>query len=326
VSTDQGPGISVRRRTYTVVFNDLFVPGISARSWGIFCYLMSKPDKWEARAYHLVNEFKEGRDAIYASLNELVEAGLMIKSTHYDGNLRRQRYLLDEERIATGIEARRRRSRPDPDLPDPGATDTDHPDPGGPPQVNKDPVTTDLPTPDQDTPAADAAAETLPIMDGDGATEATAATVSKAVREPKVEAALEPARRVVKNYMDWWKKERGLPADLPIPGGDRAYNTLVGVRPKQRNCSYVTLALAQGYTDVQVKKALALWAAPPNGRPPSGLVPPPGVWTELLTAVAADRTPPSGRPVRAAAYSDQKWVDDPTGGWGPQPTAAGGQA
>jgi len=175
------------------------------------------------------------------------------------------------------------------------------------------------------TPTADAAAM-LPITDGDGATQPAAATVSKAEREPQVEAVLADARQVVTEYMDWWKKLRGLPKELAIPNGDRAYNALVGVRPKRRNCSYVTAALAQGYTPVQVKKALAMWANPDRGRAPSGLVPPPGTWTELLTAVAADRTPPSGRPQRTAAYSDQKWVDDPTGGWGPQPTAAGGQA
>lgn len=41
------------------------------------CYLLSKPDDWEVNVKHLATTCKEGRDAIYKVIDELLEEGYM---------------------------------------------------------------------------------------------------------------------------------------------------------------------------------------------------------------------------------------------------------
>lgn len=85
-----------KRNGYTIIPNGLLPEGkISARSWGIYTYLLSRPDGWEVRANHLATIFKEGRDAIYKALKELVAAGLMeLESYRNEDGLPRKRYVL----------------------------------------------------------------------------------------------------------------------------------------------------------------------------------------------------------------------------------------
>ncbi|MFI6512961.1 hypothetical protein ACIBCT_35630 [Streptosporangium sp. NPDC050855] len=67
-----------RRGGYTVLSNDLLEPGmISARSYGILVYLVTRPDGWVVRVGDLMKKFTEGRDAIYAALKILVDAAYM---------------------------------------------------------------------------------------------------------------------------------------------------------------------------------------------------------------------------------------------------------
>jgi hypothetical protein len=142
--------------------------------------------------------------------------------------------------------------------------------------------------------------------------------------DDRVEAVLPTAREIVTRYMDWWKVDRGLKG-RPIPNGPRDYNALVGAKVKAANCSYVTAALLQGYTELEIRTALHRWAAPADGRRrPDGTRPSPAAWTAALVAAAGGRQPENPRAHRRSeSYSNDQWHDDPTGGYGPR--AAGGK-
>lgn len=104
-------------RGYTVIPNGLLPTGdakISARSWGIYAYLLSRPPGWECRALHLASVFREGRDAVYAALRELAGAGLMVKEGYLDEGMPRQRYALADFPVTDSQEP----GMPDADLPD----------------------------------------------------------------------------------------------------------------------------------------------------------------------------------------------------------------
>lgn len=155
-SNANGPGIVVhRKRGYTVVYNDLLPDGgrLSARAWGIFVYLLGRPDGWTCRASHLATVFKEGRDAIYTALSELAALELMEREPYYEGNLRRVRYALHAD-----PEPHKRRSAPEtdsqepedlapvPGSQEPGAPDADAPGPEMPGQASKEGTTTEVAT------------------------------------------------------------------------------------------------------------------------------------------------------------------------------------
>lgn len=108
------------RRGYTTIPNGLLPTGqLSARAWGVYVYLLSRPPGWECRVYHLQNVFTEGRDAIYAALRELVASGLMVKETVKPaGKPPVQRFALPDE--------------PDTEKPDTAQPDTGKPHPENP--------------------------------------------------------------------------------------------------------------------------------------------------------------------------------------------------
>lgn len=149
------PRIRTRKTGYTVIPNGLLQPGqISARAWGIYCYLRSRPEGWDTRLSDLRRWFKEGRDAIYSALRELVEAGLMEKEEYLnEDNLKRSGfalvYELPAERQTQGRKSGSRRSAPDPDFQDPGneAPQDDHagnvPDPDSQDPGSQDPGSPD---------------------------------------------------------------------------------------------------------------------------------------------------------------------------------------
>lgn len=104
-----GGGIKVgRRRGYTHVWNDLLpVDGsLSARAWGVYVYLIGRPEGWETSSRHLATVFREGRDSIRSALHELVDAGLMEIETTKIGNLPVQRFSIpDEDSHGSGFQA-----------------------------------------------------------------------------------------------------------------------------------------------------------------------------------------------------------------------------
>lgn len=101
---------------YTVVPNGVLpVGGISARAWGVYVYLLSRPPGWECRVKHLTNVFREGRDALYSVMRELVAVGLMEKETYRNAEgVPRSRFVLVEV-------------LPNPDFQDPGFPNPENP-------------------------------------------------------------------------------------------------------------------------------------------------------------------------------------------------------
>lgn len=110
-----------KRRGYTVIPNGLLPEGkISARSWGVYAYLLSRPGGWEVRANHLATVFDEGRDAIYTALKQLVSVGLMrLESYRNEEGLPRKRYVLIDPEVVL--------KSPNPDSQDPDSQDSEKP-------------------------------------------------------------------------------------------------------------------------------------------------------------------------------------------------------
>lgn len=167
-----------KRRGFTLIYNDMLPEGeISARAWGVYCYLLSRPEGWECRVSHLRTVFKEGRDAIYTALRELVDVGLMGKEDYIENGLRRQRYVINGDgdddlptgpgngpggekskartqaksgthsapaaSTETGSDAQNRRSAPETDSQDAGSPDAGNSDAGGPDTENTGGISTD---------------------------------------------------------------------------------------------------------------------------------------------------------------------------------------
>lgn len=90
-----------------VMLNKSFLehPTLSYRAKGILAYILSKPDHWRLAVSDLVKHGKEGRDAIYSTLKELIQHGFMQhlcyrkngKITHYE-------YIVYEKPLKTPIE------------------------------------------------------------------------------------------------------------------------------------------------------------------------------------------------------------------------------
>jgi hypothetical protein len=93
VRIEPGEGFTVFRNAHRPKGGSL-----SFRAFGLWVFLRSMPDDWEVRTSHLTKQGREGRDAIYTALNELVAAGYAFKETYRtDGNLRRVRYVIRAE-------------------------------------------------------------------------------------------------------------------------------------------------------------------------------------------------------------------------------------
>lgn len=114
-----------KRRSYTVVYNDLLPQDgtLSARAWGIFVYLIGRPEGWETSSLHLAKVFKEGRDAIRTSLHELVAAGLMVEETQKIGNLPVKRFAIPDESQETGFQAPEKPSQTITERTNPGSSE-----------------------------------------------------------------------------------------------------------------------------------------------------------------------------------------------------------
>lgn len=133
--------IPKRKHGYTMIWHTLMPEdgSLSARAWGLYCYLTSRPDGWECRSGHLASVFKEGRDATRAALHELVDAGLMTLEPVMEGNLRRTRFvLIDPDDLLHS-------TTPDSPGTDSQALDTQTPENAS--QVIKEVPTTDSTTP-----------------------------------------------------------------------------------------------------------------------------------------------------------------------------------
>lgn len=199
-------GIKInKKRGYTVVFNDQLPEGkVSARAWGVYVYLLSRPDGWECRVSHLRSVFTEGRDAIYTTLKELAEIGLMGKETYLDKGMKRSRYVLNADSSGPVENGQTRRSAPDtgfqdPGNPDTGSQDAGSSDPEKPGQVIKDLPTTDTDSkeePFRDSLRSPAAGEQQPLIDAPTATDGASETRTIGAEKAPHDLADEVA--------DWW--------------------------------------------------------------------------------------------------------------------------
>lgn len=124
MSSNEGGGIRIPKRVgYSVFTNDMLPENfsLSARAWGLYIYLSTRPEGWVIRVPHLQKVFTEGRDAIYTALHELVDQGLMVKETYQDNGVPRQRHVLAVPDVRPG-------DSPNPDFQDSGNQDSGNPE------------------------------------------------------------------------------------------------------------------------------------------------------------------------------------------------------
>lgn len=79
-----------RKTGFTVLDNAVFNSNLSFRAMGLLAYLLSKPDHWEVSVQQLVNmsgksSRPDGRDSVYAIIDELMGAGFMKREQRRNG-------------------------------------------------------------------------------------------------------------------------------------------------------------------------------------------------------------------------------------------------
>ncbi len=77
---------------------------LSWRATGILTYLLAKPNGWEVCITDIVKRKKDGRDAVYAGLKELEDAGYVVREQHRSdgGKFGAYTYIVNERPINTG--------------------------------------------------------------------------------------------------------------------------------------------------------------------------------------------------------------------------------
>ena len=69
-----------KHNPYVMLDNRIFSdPNLSWKAKGILSYLLSKPDNWVISVSDLVKRSKDGRDAVYAGLKQLQDAGYITR-------------------------------------------------------------------------------------------------------------------------------------------------------------------------------------------------------------------------------------------------------
>jgi hypothetical protein len=108
-----------KNRNYSVIKNTcLKDSNLSARSKGIFAYIMTLPDDWKLYKSELYNHFSEGKKAIDTAFKELETAGYIHKQRekNKEGRFDGWKYTLYEEPTETPIsdqsETRKAENRP----------------------------------------------------------------------------------------------------------------------------------------------------------------------------------------------------------------------
>lgn len=140
-----------KKRGYTVIPNGLLPEGkITARAWGIYAYLLSRPNGWVIHVRQLQQIFKEGRDAIYAAMKQLREVGLLeMESYREPGQPPKKRYVMaDIEAILGPDSGKPDTGNQDKASPDPDSQDTGFQDTGNQDRKSRTLTTTDKTTPE----------------------------------------------------------------------------------------------------------------------------------------------------------------------------------
>lgn len=78
-----------KKSNFTILDNQMFSSGLSFRAIGLLSYLLSKPDHWQVsieqlRKYAAETAKPDGRDSIYAMLNELIEKRYVSREARRD--------------------------------------------------------------------------------------------------------------------------------------------------------------------------------------------------------------------------------------------------
>lgn len=89
-----------RVQGFTIVSNQARNDGsISFKAFGLLSYLMGLPENWDINVDHLVSVRPDGRTAIYSALNELIEAGYVVRRRRYqDGKVATVDYYVSDEK------------------------------------------------------------------------------------------------------------------------------------------------------------------------------------------------------------------------------------
>lgn len=98
---------------------------LSWRTKGLHAYLVSRPDDWRISVSHLVKQAKEGRDAVYATLAELITFGYAARiERRQKGKITGYDYIIYEVPLPGNPETA---APPLPDFPDTAEPDTANP-------------------------------------------------------------------------------------------------------------------------------------------------------------------------------------------------------
>lgn len=113
-----------KRERFTVVEKTMTEdPSLSWQAKGMLTYLLGKPDGWKVQASDLTAKSTNGRDANYAILKELIDAGYIdrIQARDENGRVKGYEYIVHESRA-------REEDSPLPGNPDTVSPDTEKPD------------------------------------------------------------------------------------------------------------------------------------------------------------------------------------------------------
>lgn len=70
-----------RSNPYVIVNNTVFTdPRISWKAKGLMGYFLSRPDDWQVAVGDLVRCSRDGREAVYSGLRELIEQGYVVRT------------------------------------------------------------------------------------------------------------------------------------------------------------------------------------------------------------------------------------------------------
>lgn len=183
-----------RDNPYVIIHRDVFLDRrLSWKAKGLMGYFLSRPDDWEIRVSDLIQQGPDGRDSVYAGLQELKRAGYVVERIHRHpkGFIVAREYLVYEtpQTAALDPENPEEGSWPlDPGFPDQAKPDQAKPDPANPPLLNTDLELNTDPTKQQHGGVtADRAAAASAVVVGDGQSS------SPAARLPTAPAADPPA-------------------------------------------------------------------------------------------------------------------------------------
>ena len=74
-------------------------PNLSFKTKGLWAYCMSRPDNWEFHVSHLATVSKDGEDAVYSAIKELIENGYCERIQENNGKFGKMDYYIHETPI-----------------------------------------------------------------------------------------------------------------------------------------------------------------------------------------------------------------------------------